>query len=266
MANNIRQVASEGSNLFLLKQLVHVRLLGDLKKSFLGWVWLIILPLITILIWILIKNAGVIRPGKLGVPYTAFVILSTTVWFSFYEIYKSCSQLFVNYGKVLLVNKLPIFILVLSELLVAIVKFLVPASMMIVFFLITDIPIHFMSLFAFAIYLCLMLLGASIGLFVSLFSSISKDFTFLADNSMRLLMFVTPVVYSSESVLGLLARILDLNILTFFFEGIRGYFFFGEYDRMQILTISCGLIIILFAAVARFFIINTPRILERGEI
>ena len=92
MANNIEHISSGRSNFFLLQQLVNLKLLADLKKSFLGWVWLIIAPLITIIIWILVKRSGVLDPGDTGVSYTAFLLLSTTVWFSFYESYKNRIQ------------------------------------------------------------------------------------------------------------------------------------------------------------------------------
>ncbi len=266
MPNNIKHISVGRSNLFLLKQLVNLRLLGDLKKSFLGWVWLVIAPLITILIWILIKTSGVLKPGEMEVSYVAFIILSTTVWFSFFDTYKSCSQLFLNYAKILLVNKLPIFTLIISEVVAVIIKFCVPMAFILIYYIATETPFHYLSIFSFFIYLCLILFGASIGLFVGLFNSISKDFTYLADNIMRLLMFVSPVVYVSDGTSGLLAKILNINILTYFFDGIRGYFFFGEFEASKLLFVCCGISILIFYLVSRFFIINTPKILERGEI
>lgn len=183
-----------------------------------------------------------------------------------FDTYKNTSQVLLNYSKTLLVNKLPINVVIQSELVISFIKFAIPLLFILTYFLFTGVDFGLGVVLFIPVYICLILFGATIGLIISLLISVSRDFVFIADNVMRVLMFISPVIYSSKVSVGMLDKILKINPLTYLFDGIRSLFFYGNIDNYKPLLICCALIAFLFVVVARFFIVNTPRILERAEI
>ena len=266
MGNNIGNKTSKRSNLFLLNQLINLRLTADLKKSFLGVLWLILLPLSSMVIWLLMKNAKVLDPGETVVPYLAFIIIVTTLWTAFYDLYRSCSQIFANYSKILLVNKLPMHIVILSELVIAFIKFSIPFVFIIIYYWITGISVWTGLFGFFALLVPWMLLSSAIGLTIGLLTAIAKDFSLLTDNLMRLVMLVSPVIYDISSAQGMLATILKYNPLTYLITNMRAFLFGTELYNMQATLFVVFLVLLFFIIVCRFFMVNTHRILERAQL
>lgn len=264
--DNYTHAFPKQSKKFLLQQLIKLRLLADFKRSFLGWLWLLILPLFAILTWIFMKGAGILEPGEMEIPYTAFVLLSTTIWALFFDTYKNCSQIFVTYGKTLLVNKLPIKVIIFNELIVGAIKFFIPFAFIIAYFLYFGISLHPMAFIFPIVLLPLQLFGAAIGLLTGLFSAIAKDFTFLMDNLIKLFFLLSPVVYSPEISTGILAKVIKYNPLTYLISSPRSLLLNGQlYEPM--ISLLCALCVsIFFILLTRFFVINTARILEREGI
>ncbi|MEZ5049099.1 MAG: ABC transporter permease [Saprospiraceae bacterium] len=266
MPNNIPVNQTIESKIFLLRQMVNMRLFAEFKHSFLGWAWLIIYPLFTIATWLFIKQAGVINPGETEVPYYAYVLLGIVSWGFFFEAYKNCSNIFNNYGKIVLVNKLPLGIIVLSEFCVSFIKFLIPFSLTILFFLISGISIHIQILISIMPILILGLLGTCLGLLIGTLSGIAKDFSFFFDNIMRLVMLLTPIIYSPKVMNGTLAKINFYNPLNYLINSIRNLIFEGTWYEFSNTILWISLVIILFALILRFFIKEFPTILERSNI
>ena len=112
----------------------------------------------------------------------------------------------------------------------------------------------------------LQLFGAAIGLLTGLFSALAKDFTFLMDNFIKLLLLLSPVVYTPEISTGLLAEVIKYNPLTYLISSTRNLFLNGELYQPMI-SLTCTLCVtILFILLTRFFVINTARILEREGV
>ncbi len=264
--DNYTNTFPKQSNRFLLQQLVKLRLLADLKRSFLGWLWLLILPLFAILTWIFMKGAGILEPGELEIPYTAFVLLSTIMWALFFDTYKNCSQIFITYGRTLLVNKLPINIIIFNELIVGAIKFFIPFIFILAYFLYIEIPLHPLAFIFPIVLIPLQLFGAAVGLLTGLFSAIAKDFTFLMDNVVKLFLLLSPVVYTPEISTGLLAKVIKYNPLTYLISSPRNILLRGELYQPMISLICALGVTVLFILLTRFFVINTARILEREGI
>lgn len=266
MNNSISNNSSSGLNSFLISELVKFRLVADLKRSFMGWLWLLFMPLISMLIWLLMKNSNVIQPGDIKISYVAFLLIGVTLWGSFYDIYKSCSQIFVNYGKILLVNKFPIQALIVSEFIIATIKFTIPFVFILIYFLISGTHIHSTFLLIYFFLTPYLLLGCGIGLLVGLLASVAKDFSFLMDNLMRFVMFLSPVIYDMHTTHGLLENVLKYNPLTYFINSMRACVFGLEIESFIIVFGVTILSLLIFGIIAMFFIKNTHRILERSEL
>ena len=212
------------------------------------------------------KGAGVVNPGNTAVPYPVFILVSITVWGAFYDAYKNCSLIFPNYAKILLVNKIPLSTIIISELVISLIRFIIPFLIILVYFLFTKTTISFYTVFFPLCLIPLLMLGGSIGLVSGLLSAIARDFSMFTDNIMRLLMFLSPVVYAPDLFKGKLAIIVKINPLTYLISSCRELIFNGQlYQPALSIGIAIATVIV-FSLLMKFFIANISRILERADL
>jgi lipopolysaccharide transport system permease protein len=114
--NNITQ------HQYLIRLLLGIKLTAEFKKSILSWGWLVIIPLVSLLVWIIVKQGGIINPGELAVPYPAFVFLSITMWALFFEIYKRTGNTILENTNLMLANKIPFEVFILNNILEGIIR------------------------------------------------------------------------------------------------------------------------------------------------
>ena len=75
----------------LIVQLFKRDFLGVYKKSFIGIGWIFISPLVGIISWVFMNAVGVLKPGNVGIPYPAYVLLSSSIWGLFMGFYSSAA-------------------------------------------------------------------------------------------------------------------------------------------------------------------------------
>jgi lipopolysaccharide transport system permease protein len=79
------------------------------------------------------------------------------------------------------------------------------------------------------------ILGLSIGMFVSTFTTKYRDLQYLLNFGIQLLMYATPIVYPASAVKGKLSAILLLNPMTGIIEGFKFAFLgCGQWNWMMI--------------------------------
>src|SRR3989338_6542059 len=84
--------ANIASSRELIAQVFVRDFLAAYNKSFIGLGWLVITPIIGILSWTIMNAAGILRPGDVGIPYPAYVLIGSSIWGLFLGFYQSASQ------------------------------------------------------------------------------------------------------------------------------------------------------------------------------
>ena len=77
------------------------------KKSFIGYAWRFITPILGILSWVFLKKTNLLKPGELDIPYTAYVIVGTTMWALFMSFYGAGRSTLQAGGALLMKVKYP---------------------------------------------------------------------------------------------------------------------------------------------------------------
>lgn len=172
---------------------------ADHRQSALGYVWLLIPPLINALTWIFLNNQRIITIHTGGVPYPVFVLTGTILWNAFNTSIVgtlgviSGARAFI--GKVNFPQE--------SLLYAAFLKSVVDAAIAAVILLPVIVIFHLewraaMLLFPLALLACI-LLGAALGLFAlpvaALYSDVSRGIHLL----LRFGFFLTPVIFPLPS-------------------------------------------------------------------
>jgi len=248
---------------FFTKQLVRINILADFKRSFVGLLWLFILPIISVIIWILLNGAGIIDPGDTGIPYPAYVLLSTSIWGFFAEIYKTSSNVVNNNGRMMIMTRFPHEILILERVIVHVVRFVIPFIVNIIVLYIFGIRLGWAALLFPLTLIPLLLLGLSIGMMVAIMRVIATDVSKMVDEGMRFLMFLTPIVYAPKVNVGWLSDVVHLNPLTYLIGFSRELLTQGSFYQPQAYMYCCLGTLVLFVLSLKIFLRVEPKVLER---
>lgn len=248
---------------YLLFKLTYTSLTIQFKKSFLGATWLFIQPIITVLAWVLLHGTGLFDPGATGVPYPAYVLLSTTIWSLFVSLYQLTSHMLVGNAQVLLQHQFPREVYILEKMAVALFNFLVPLVVSVIVLLAYGVSFSWtLILFPIAL-LPLILFGSAIGILFALLKAITSDLNNFFDKAIVLVMYITPVVYANDPGSDLLRSIIRWNPLTYLLSFPRDLLTQGSFTEYQTYLWVSGGCVLLFAAVLRYFRYAQPKVMER---
>lgn len=247
----------------LIWQLFKRDFLMAYKKSFLGMAWIFISPVIGIISWVFMNATGILSPGDVGIPYPAYVLLSSSIWGLFMGFYGSAAgTLDVGAGFIMqvkypheallakqtaqhLANFLLGFIINIGIL----VAFGVIPSWKIVFFPVVIIP--------------LFLLGAGIGLVVSVINVVAIDLTKIFNMGFGLLMYITPVIYSKNIENEMLQVIMKYNPLTYLVGNVRDLIIYGTFENPDRFMYSTLFAFVVFLLSWRLFFVSEEKAIEK---
>jgi lipopolysaccharide transport system permease protein len=248
---------------YLVKQLTQVEIIGMYKKSFLGMAWMFILPILAVIIWVVLNGAGVVNPGETDIPYPAYVLLSTSIWGFFLEAYKSTSNLLTKNGRMLIMSEVPFEPLLMQKIVVHLINFIIPFVVNIIVLLAFGVRFSALALLFPISLLPLLLLGMALGMVVAIFRVIMVDVANLIDEGMKLLMFLTPIVYTPKITASWLEVIVNYNPLTYLIGFSRDLLTSGTFYMPLHYLIFSGVSLIAVAVSFRFLLRSSSIVLER---
>ena len=76
----------------LIWQLFKRDFLAIYKKSFIGFTWIFLAPIVGIISWVFLNMTGVLNPGDVGIPYPAYVLIGTSMWGLYMGFYDSATK------------------------------------------------------------------------------------------------------------------------------------------------------------------------------
>jgi lipopolysaccharide transport system permease protein len=247
----------------LIYQLFRRDFLMSYKKSFIGAGWIFISPLLGIVSWVFYNATGILQPGDVGMPYPAYVLLSTSIYGLFGGFYTAASgTLNAGLGFITQVNY-PHDVLLLKQALVQIanfaVVFLINIIVLLCYGVIPSVYIFLLPVLILPIFF----IGSSIGLFSCIIevvaSDINKGITFL----IGILLFITPVIYSAKVQDPFLQKIIKWNPLTYLIGGARDMIIYGKIEHLNKYLICAGVSFLLFLFSWRIFYITEQRVIEK---
>ena len=247
----------------LIWQLFKRDFFASYKKSFIGIAWIFFLPIIGIISWVFLNMTGMLRPGDVGIPYPAYVLVGSTMWGLFIGFFNSASATLssgkdlvmqVNYPHEVLLFKetaqhLANFFIAFIINIVVLLAFNVVPTWKIIFFPLVGLPLFF--------------LGASVGLIISMISIVSLDINKIVQMGMTFMMYLTPIIYSNKVNSELVQLIIKWNPLTHLVCSARDIIIYGNLYSPKGFIICSILSLVLFMISWRLFYISENKIIER---
>ncbi len=247
----------------LIAQLFKRDFLMAYKKSFLGMTWIFLSPLIGIISWVFMNATGILSPGDVGIPYPAFVLLSSSVWGLFMGFYSSAAQTINAGGGFITQVKYPHEALLVKQTAEHLANFTLGFAMNIVILLIFGVIPSWKIIFFPLLALPLFLLGAGIGLVISVITVVAIDLTKAFDFVFGLLFYITPVIYSSTIDNQLLQTMTRYNPLTYLIGNTRDLIIYGTFDNPLFYFYSVIFAIVIFAISWRLFYLSEEKVIEK---
>ncbi len=233
------------------------------RKSFLGYTWLLIAPIMGVMSWIMMNSAGILTPGHTGVPYPAYILMGTAMWGLFVGSYGAAAgTLTTGSGLILQVNyphEIMLFKQLLQQLASFTINLVIILATVSAFGVIPSWKIIFLPIIIFPT----ILLGTAIGLITSMLSVIAVDIGNAVQLIFGFMIYLVPVLYSKNVTNPLLALVIQWNPLTYLVCSARDLILFGTlYDNRGFL-ISSALGVIAFILSLRTFYLLEHKLVER---
>ncbi len=248
---------------FLVAQLVKVNIKRTYKRSFIGWSWLIIAPIFSVIAWVVLHGAGIMNPGDTEIPYPAYVLLSTSIFSFFLGSYQASSNALMEGARLMVTVRFPHEVLVAERIVVHLINFIIPFLINIIVLLFYGVSFSWISILFPLTLLPLLALGLSLGVFVALLRVVAVDLARIMDRLLQFTMFITPVIYAPKVTMPILAQIVDYNPLTYLLGFSRQLLISGEFYEPIAYTFCIVLSLFLFLIGFGIFTKFERKLIER---
>jgi lipopolysaccharide transport system permease protein len=192
------------------------------RQTFLGFLWVIILPLANTLVWIFLSRSGVVNVSDTPLPYPVYVFTGTMLWAVLMDSLNAPLQTITASKSMLAKINFPREALMVAGIYKTSVNALVKVVLLLIALLVMGINPGWSVLFFPLGLLSLILVGTVIGLALTpiglLYGDVGKAIPLL----MQFLMYLTPVVFAMPQK-GLAATLFQLNPLTPLILTARGW-------------------------------------------
>ena len=233
------------------------------KKSFIGFTWAFLSPLLGIVSWVFLQKTGMLAPGDVGIPYPAYVMIGSSMWGLFMGFYSSASAT-LSAGKALVMqvnypHEALLFKQTAQQLATFTIGFVMNIGVLLAF---RVIPTWGLLLFP-LVALPLFFLGSSIGLVASMFNVVAVDISRILNVGMGLLLWVTPVIYSNKVDNMFVQTVIKWNPLTYLVCSCRDIIIYGRLYDVAGYFICAGFSAVVFLISWRLFYVSEHKLVER---
>lgn len=256
-------VANIAASRELIWQLFRRDFFAGYKKLFLGIGWIVLSPIFGILSWVFMNHAGVLKPGNVGIPYPAFVLLGSSFWGLFMGFYQSSAETLNSGAGFILQVKYPHEALLAKQILQQAVNFVINLAVVLLALLLFRVTPSPLILLLPVLVLPMLFLAAGIGLLISVVGVVAQEIRRIADILLGALMFFTPIIYTADSVGGASAKIVRLNPLTHIVGGVRDAVVYGRIADLSAFLWTGAASLAFFLLAWRLFYVSEEKIIEK---
>ena len=228
------------------------------KQTVIGLAWVLFQPFISMVVFSIFFGNFAQMPTD-GAPYPIFVFIGLLFWQFFSSSLSDISNCLINNQNIISKVYFPRIILPLSMILTRLVDLLVASSMLVILMIYYRFVPSLTGLIVFPVLVFVSAMAAlGLGLFFASLNVKYRDVRYILPFFIQLMMFVTPVVYSS-SILGKYGWILAFNPMAGVIKTARSEFlqsYATNWLQFSFSIIACVVVFIVgwlyFRAVERY--------------
>ncbi|MFA2565523.1 teichoic acid ABC transporter permease [Bacillus wiedmannii] len=223
MKSMIMVLKEQVNSLYLIKRLSIYQVKSTNNNNYLGLIWEILNPLIQMSIYWFVFGLG-IRGGQGvdGVPFIYWLSAGLVVWFFVNPAMLQASKSI--YTRLNMVSKMnfPMSVIPSFVIMSNLYQHLILIGIVTILFLVTGqgISIHYIQL-VYYIFATIILIF-SLSLITSTLATIVRDVQMIVQSIMRMLLYLTPILWTPERLSPIFQKIMQLNPFCYIVNGYRG--------------------------------------------
>lgn len=222
------------------------------KQTILGAAWAILQPgALTLIFWIIFGVFLKVDSGS--VPYPIFAYSALLPWTFFATALSFGALSVVNNGSLVTKVYFPREMLPLSSIGAAFFDFMMASLVFIPLLIFYKIEVTAAILFVPLVILSILLLTTGIALVLATFNVLWRDIRFVLPLLLQIWLYITPVIYSADSIPQKFKFLYFVNPLAPLIETFRRVTVTGQTPRLFDLTFAIGVSLIFFALGFWFF-------------
>jgi len=247
----------------LIWQLFRRDFVAIYKKSFLGLAWAVVTPLSGVAMWLFLQGAGMLKPGNPDIPYPVYVLIGTTMWGLFMGFLTAASTTLQSGADLVFQVNFSHEVLLFKQASQHIANFIISLALCLVVALVYGVMPSPWTLAFPLVALPLFFLATGLGLLLSLIAVVAVDLSKVVNVVFPLLMFATPVIYTSNVESHLAMTLIKWNPLTYLVCSCRDIIIHGRlYDPTGYFISAAGSFL-FFMFSWRLFYVSEDKLIER---
>ena len=198
------------------------------RQKLLGYLWIVLLPLMGIASFVFMQWTGILNPGDMKIPYPIYVYIGTSVWGLFISSLTTVASGLIGNSDFVMRTNIPKIGLAVTGLAALCYGLIVNLLVLVVLLLVFQLkPSPWALLYPLAV-LPIILLGIGLGLILSVVGAVARDITGMFTSIINFAMYVTPVVYTAQFTNPILIELVRWNPLTYLVDTPRSLFVLGD--------------------------------------
>lgn len=234
------------------------------RQSALGVLWAFLMPVVTVAMFLLMRNSGILSIPETGVPYPLYAITGLSIWGVFTAGVGASAGSLVNAGSMVVKINFPKISLVIAACIHCLVDFSIRLLLIGgLFFYYGIVPSVSTSALAFLALIPLFGLTLGLGCMLSLVAVLIRDIGNIINLGFTGLLLVTPILYPLREG-SFLGRFNYWNPLNYLINVPRDLLLQGRTSDTQPFLLSSMLSLAIFFICWRFFYLAQTKIAERA--
>lgn len=233
------------------------------RQTVLGLVWSILMPLITVGMFIGMNRSGILTIPHIDIPYPLYAIIGISIWNLFSTGLTACSNALISAGNMVVKINFPKVALVLSASGYGIVEFIIRLVLITMAFIYFGVvPSWYGISIGFVCIIPLYLIMTGIGFIMSLIAGVLRDIANILNMAVMGIMLLTPILYPITGN-SLLARINIWNPFNYLINVPRDFIVHGHTEFLHEFIWTTLFSIAIFYTGWKLFYMAQTKITER---
>lgn len=249
-------------NRWLTFQLFRRDFLSMYKQSFVGVIWIFVLPIVNVAVFLTLSRSGVLNVGELDIPYPLYAILGMSIWQIFSTGTVACASSISDAGDMIKRINFSRKSLVFAAMGKPLVSFLVQLSLVALLFMIYgQVPNKGVLLLP-LIVVPLTFLTLGVGFMLAILNAVVRDIGNLLPILMMFILYLTPVLYARPET-GILSEMTKYNLVYYYVATARDLSLTGRITEPGGFAVAVASSLAIFTLSLVAFHLTETRIAER---
>ena len=249
MKSLIYVIKENKKNWYRTYSLAKYEMLSDIKDSKLGIIWNILNPLIQIFTFWFVFGLGIRNGNPVnGINYFEWMIVGLCVWFFINpSLVKGVKSIHAK-SNIITKMKFPISILPVTIVVKELFNHIIMLIIIFIVLISKGIGISIYNLQIVYYIFCSIFFTISVNMVLSVLNMFTRDVSKLVSASMRMLMYITPILWTMDNLPNNIQKIMRLNPIYYIVEGYRNSILFkiNIFNNLSEMIIFWGINIIIF--------------------